>query len=195
MYTFAFVEGGPLKSFEALIETEMDKSIKHFEKELTKVRTGRAHPSMVEDIKVSSYGTFMPLKQVAALSAQDAQTIVIQPWDKGLIVDIEKAISLSDLGVTPINDGQLIRIPLPKMSAARRDELSKIVAQRLEECKISIRTVRKELNTLIEKAEKGKKISEDYSKRLQDTLEKGTKRFTELAEKSSLKKQAEIKEI
>jgi len=195
MLTFTFTEGGPTKPFEAFIEKEMDKSIKHLEKELIKIRTGRSHTSMIEDIKVSSYGTLMPLKELAALSAPDVQLLVIQPWDKGIIPEIEKAISQSDLGVTPVNDGNLIRIQLPRMSSSRRDELSKIVSQRLEECKIGIRNVRKEVQTLIRDTEKNKKISEDYSKRLQDTAQKMTDKVIEMADKMANKKSQEVKEL
>lgn len=110
----SIVEGAPTKQFEKDIETEMDVHLKHFEKELLKVRTGRAHPSMIEDIKVSSYGSFMPLREVAAISAPDAALLVVQPWDKENIPEIEKALSSSDLGLTPMNDGTIIRIQLPK---------------------------------------------------------------------------------
>jgi ribosome recycling factor len=116
------IESGNLKQFEKEIESQMDKHIKHFEKELQKLRTGRAHPSMVEDIRISAYGTTMALKEVGSISVPDAALIVIQPWDKSIINEIEKAVGTSDLGITPQNDGDVIRIKLPPMSSSRREE-------------------------------------------------------------------------
>src|SRR5438105_3993820 len=101
MLTFTFTEGASTKPFETFVETEMDKGLKHFEKELTKVRTGRAHTSMIEDIKVSAYGSLMPLKELAAISAPDSQMLVVQPWDKSIMGDIEKGLGASDLGISP----------------------------------------------------------------------------------------------
>jgi len=185
---FTFIEGSSTKPFEAFIEEQMNPPLKHFEKELSKIRTGRAHTSMVEDIRVICYGSSMPLKELAAISAPESQLLVIQPWDKSLINDIEKAIAMSDLGVTPFNDGDVIRIQLPKMSSSRREELTKALLKRLEECKIGIRNVRKEVHNLIRDAEKTKKVSEDYSKRLQDILQKLTDKFCDIADKVTQKK-------
>ncbi|MBY0109510.1 MAG: ribosome recycling factor [Candidatus Babeliaceae bacterium] len=195
MANYTFTEGASTKPFEQVVEADMLKHIQHFEKELQKIRTGRAHPSMIEDVKVSAYGTIMPLKEVAAISAPDAQLLVIQPWDKTVISEIEKAIMTSDLGVTPQTDGPIIRIVLPKMSSSRRDELSKVLGKRLEECKIALRNVRKDVHTAIRDTEKDKKISEDYSKRLQDLLQKITDKVTAQAETLSSKKEAEIKAL
>ena len=195
MITFTFTEGASTKPFETMVETDMQKHIQHFEKELQKIRTGRAHPSMIEDLKVSAYGTMMPLKETAAISAPDAQLLIVQPWDKTIIPEIEKAITTSDLGVTPQTDGPIIRIVLPKMSSSRREELSKILGKRLEECKIALRNVRKDVHTAIRDTEKDKKISEDYSKRLQDLLQKVTDKVTAQAETLSGKKEAEIKAL
>ena len=189
------VEGANTKTLETEIQQEMLKHIQHFERELAKLRTGRAHPSMVEDIRISCYGTMMPLKEVAAISAPEPQMMIVQPWDKTIIADIEKSISTSDLGVTPLNDGTIIRLVLPKMSTARREELIKVLGKKLEECKISLRGVRKDVHTIIRDTEKDKKISEDYSKRLQDTLQKVTDKQTEAAEALASKKEAEIKSI
>lgn len=188
-------EGASTKQFEKDIETEMDQHIKHFEKELIKIRTGRAHPAMVEDIKVNAYGSLMPLREVAAISAPDVGLLLIQPWDKTLIDDVEKSLAQSDLGVTPANDGNVIRIALPKMSTSRRDELTKILAQKLEACKVSVRNVRKEVQNIIRDTEKSKKISEDYGRRLQDSLQKITDKFIENSDKMAAKKESEIKTL
>ncbi len=195
MANYTFTEGASTKPFETAVESDMQKHIQHFEKELQKIRTGRAHPSMIEDLKVSAYGTMMPLKETAAISAPDAQLLIVQPWDKTIIPEIEKAITTSDLGVTPQTDGPIIRIVLPKMSSSRREELSKILGKRLEECKIALRNVRKDVHTAIRDTEKDKKISEDYSKRLQDLLQKVTDKVTAQAETLSGKKEAEIKAL
>lgn len=195
MFKLAFNENINLKEFEKLVDLEMDPHIKHLERELLKIRTGRAHPSMVEDIKANCYGTMLPLRDLAAISAPDVQLLVIQPWDKTLIPEIEKAISTSDLGAAPANDGNLIRIPLPKMSSSRREELSKTLGKKLEEAKINIRNVRKDVHNLIREADKGKKISEDLSRRLQDLLQKVTDKYTEQADKIAIKKEEEIKSL
>ncbi len=195
MITFNFVEGAPTKQFDSAVENEMQNPLKFFEKELIKIRTGRAHTSMIEEIKVNAYGNIMPLKQVAAISAPDVNLLVVQPWDKGVMADIEKALSTSDLGVTPLNDGNVIRIQLPRMSSDRRDELAKTLSKKLEEAKVALRNIRKEYHNLIRESEKGKKISEDYSKRLQDALQKVTDKMIEAADKLSRKKEEEIRSI
>jgi ribosome recycling factor len=184
-----------LKEFEQALAAEMDKSVKHFERELITIRTGRAHPALVESLKVSCYNTLKNLKEIALISAPEPKMIVIEPWDKGLIPDIEKAISNSDLGVTPFNDGNLIRIRLPEISTSRRDELAKVLNKKLEEARISIRNVRKDFHNLVRDAEKSKKISEDHGRRLNDVLQKITDKFIGTVEQMSLKKENEIKSV
>lgn len=195
MLTFTFTEGAATKPFEQFVEQEMLKSLQHFDKELGKLRTGRAHTSMIEDIRVIAYGTSMPLKECAAIAAPEPQLLTVQPWDKGLMQEIEKALATSDLGITPLNDGSLIRLPLPKLSAGLREDLAKVVAKRLEECKVSIRTVRKDVLELIRATEKGKKVSEDYSKRLQTLLQKITDDMSDKADQAASRKTAEIKTL
>lgn len=188
-------EGAPTKQFEKDIETEMDLHMKHMEKELLKIRTGRALPSMIEDVKVASYGSYMPLKEIAAISAPDAALLVVQPWDKANIPEIEKALSTSELGLSPANDGNIIRIQMPKMSSSRREELSKVLSQKIEQGKIAIRNVRKEVHNLVRETEKAKKISEDYSRRLQEALQKVTDKFIALSDTIGEKKEKEIKAL
>jgi ribosome recycling factor len=195
MLAFTFVEGASTKPLESALDLEMNKPFAHFEKELQKLRTGRAHTSMLEDIKVLAYGSSMSLKDIASLSAPEPQLLVVQPWDKGLMADIEKAIALSEIGVTPRNDGNVLLVPLPKMSGSRRDELQKVLAKRLEEYRVAVRTIRKDVHTLIRTAEKDKKISEDYGKRLQNILQKNVDAAIEKAEQFSSKKEAEIKAL
>ncbi|MBT4855857.1 ribosome recycling factor [bacterium] len=182
------------KSFETVVNEEMEKSIKHFRHNIASIRAGRANPGMVEDIKVLAYEgtTEMKLRELASISTPDALQIIIQPWDKSTLVDIEKAIMNSEVGVTPQTDGELIRLRLPEMSSERRDELKKLLHKRLEECKIAIRNVRKDAHNSIRDAQRAKDISEDFSKRLNDDLQKITDKFTELSNQVSQKKESEI---
>ncbi len=185
-----------IKSFQTPMDAEMAKAIKHFEGELVKIRTGRAHTSMVEDIMVTAYGQNpMPLKSYAAIAAPDAGLLTIQPWDATLVADIEKAIKLSDIGLNPVNDGAVIKLVLPKMSSDRRESLIKILGTKLEECKISIRNVRKDFNNLLRDAKKDKKISENFASRLEDVLQKSTDNFTEKANQLADKKDKELKSV
>lgn len=181
-----------VKSFQSPLEQEMAKPLKHFEGELIKIRTGRAHTSMVEDIPVACYGQpAMAIKSYAAISAPDARLITIQPWDASIIDDIEKAIKGSDLGVSPVNDGKVIKIVLPEMSTARREDLIKVLGKKLEECKIAIRNIRKDFNNILRDA----KISKDFSNRLEDVLQKSTDTFILKADALSDKKEKDIKTV
>jgi ribosome recycling factor len=186
---------GATKPFEQATAEEMTKSIKHFEHELVSLRTGRAHPSMVEDLKVQCYGgeTTMPLKSLASVSTPEGRMIVIQPWDITVVPDIERAIKESDVGVTPQNDGNIIRLILPDMSISRREELKKVLSKKLEECRVGIRSVRKHYQNLVRDTQKAKEISEDFAKRLNDLLQKTTDKFIKQAEVLSSKKEADLK--
>lgn len=191
MIEIAFSEGD-VKSFETPLKTDMDAPIKHFEKELATLRTGRASISLIENIKVQCYGQLMALKEIASLGAPDSRLLTVQPWDKSVMGDIEKAIATSDLGVAPANDGNLIRIQLPQMSAARRDELSKLLNKKTEECKVAIRNVRKDFHNEVRDAEKKRIISEDFAKKLADLLQKITDQFIEKADQMATKKNTEL---
>lgn len=186
-------EGANPKQFEKDVEKEMEEHVKHLEKELLKIRTGRAHPSMIEDVKVTAYGAVMPLREVAAVSAPDVALLLVQPWDKANIPEIEKALSSGDSGLTPMNDGNVIRIQLPKMSSGRRDELVKVLHQKAEQARVAVRNVRKEVQNIIRDTEKAKKISEDYGRRIQETLQKITDKVIESVDAQIAKKENEIK--
>lgn len=186
-------EEGNSSNFEKQLKSEMENPIKHYEKELTAIRTGRASTKLVEDIKVDVYGQQMRLKDLASISAPDARLITIQPWDKTIIIEIEKAINASDLGVAPANDGNLIRIVLPQMTESRRSELERILSKKTEECKIGIRNIRKEFHNLLRESEKEHDISEDFAKRLSDLLQKITDQFTSKIDEMNDKKVKEIK--
>lgn len=182
-----------IKSFQTPMEAEMIKPIKFFEGELIKIRTGRAHTSLIEDVQVAAYGqSAMPLKNVASLSAPEARLLMIQPWDIGIIPDIEKAIQTSEIGINPVSDGKVIRLQLPEMSSQRRDELLKILGKKLEESKIAIRNVRKDFHNLLRDAKKDKVISENFHSRLEDVLQKITDKFIEQAEQLAKKKEKDI---
>ena len=186
---------GQTKPFEEVVDQEMSKSSKHFEHELTAIRSGRAHPSMVEDIKISCYGgsTELPLKNLATVSTPEPRIIIIQPWDQGVVIDIERSLKESDLGLTPQTDGAVIRLVLPEMSSNRRDELTKLLHKKLEECRVAIRNVRKHFHNLIRDTEKDKGISEDFAKRLSDLLQKHTDKSIKFAEDLSVKKEASLR--
>ena len=191
MEDIAFKEGD-VKSFVALLKEHMQNPIKHLEKELATLRTGRASIALIENISIDCYGQHMLLKEVASLSAPESRLLTVQPWDKNIISEIEKAIGSSSLGVAPANDGNIIRINLPPMTSARRDELAKILGKKAEECKISIRTVRKEFQNEIRDAEKKHIISEDFSITLSEHLQKITDQYIENVNKVSEKKESEL---
>ncbi|MDR3646051.1 MAG: ribosome recycling factor [Candidatus Babeliales bacterium] len=181
------------KDFELALKPEMEKPIEFLKKELLKIRTGRANPSMIENVRVQCYGSDMGIKELAAISAPDARLLVVQPWDKTVINNIEKALQTSDLGITPINDGDIIRIQLPNLSSERREEFIKILHKKLEECRIAIRNVRKEFQNAVRDAEKDKDISIDYSKKLLGNLQDITDKYIASAEDVANKKELEIK--
>lgn len=184
-----------IKAYEKDIESQFDQHLKHFEKEISKLRTGRAHPSMVEDIRATCYGSLMPIKELAAISVQDSSILVIQPWDKSTVDDIVKALSKSDLNITPQTDGELIRIKIPPMSLTRREELIKSLHQKLEASKVAIRNSRKDIQNDLREAEKNKIISQDLAKRLQDILQKSTDKFIKFSDNVATEKESEIKNL
>ena len=182
-----------INSFKKPMEAEMTNPLKHFERELVKIRTGRAHTSMVEDIPVSVYGQDpMPLKALGSITAADPRLITIQPWDPSAISEIEKSIELSGIGITPANDGKIIRLRLPEMSAQRRDELIKVLHKKVEEGRISIRNIRKDFHNVIRDGKKDKKISENFFNRLSDVLQEVTDSFISKIEGMAKKKEDDL---
>ena len=185
-----------VKSFQGPMEAEMDKAIKHFERELITIRSGRAHTSLIENIQVSAYGAPpAPLKNIASLAAPEVNLLTIQPWDASILGDINKAIQESDLGVTPINDGKIIRIQLPKMSTTRREELLKVLGKKTEECKVAVRNVRKQFNNVIRDNKKDKTISENFYNRLSDVVQKVTDNYIAKTDQMNKKKEADLTAI
>lgn len=185
---------GDVKTFETTVALEMQTPIKHFERELASIRTGRASTKLIEDIPVACYGSTMKLREVASCGAPDARMLTVQPWDKSLIESIEKALLASDIGITPINDGEMIRLQLPQMSTARRDELIKLLGKKAEECRVGVRGVRKEAQNQLKAAQKGN-ISEDFAKRLADSLQKVTDNTIKVVDELAEKKSSEIRHI
>lgn len=194
MEEIAFIEGDS-KSIETLAKNLMTNAIKHFEKDLLSIRTGRANVSMFDSLKVECYGQIMGIKELATLAAPDARLLTIQPWDPSIIGDIEKALMSSDLGVTPANDGKIIRIQLPQMSANRREELVKILGKKVEECRVAVRNIRKDIHNEIRDADKKHIISEDFAEKLSALLQKITDEFIKKADDQHDKKAAELRAV
>ena len=176
-------------------EEHMKKTIHAFELDLRAYRTGRASPAIVEHLSVNYYDTPTPLQQLATITVPEAQVLMIRPFDAHSLKDIEKSISASDLGLTPNNDGKVIRLIFPRLSEERRNDLIKQVHKRLEEARVSIRNVRRDNQDLLRDFEKEKMISEDDLKRGRDELQKLTDKYIEQAEAVSQRKEEEIREV
>ena len=179
---------------ELLRETEdrMRKTIEVLENDLRAIRTGRASPALVERVMVDYYGTPTPLKQLAVISAPEPQLLTIRPYDPGSLSDIERAILKSELGLTPSNDGRIIRLPIPRLTEERRQELAKMVRQRIEEGKVALRNIRREVLDDLREFEKEKLVSEDDFYRGKDDLQDLTDRYAERMDQVSDRKQQEI---
>ncbi len=158
------------------VEVKMDQSIAAFKNNLTKIRTGRANPALLDSLQVDYYGALLPINQVANVSLLDARTISIQPWEKGMGAKIEKAIRESDLGLNPATMGDLIRVPMPVMTEERRKELTKVVRGEGEGAKIAVRNLRRDANEAVKKLVKEKSASEDDQKRSEADIQKITDR-------------------
>ena len=165
-----------ITSIKNTTETKMDQSIDAFKNNLTKIRTGRANPALLDSVQVDYYGSLMPINQVANVTLLDSRTISIQPWEKGMGAKIEKAIRESDLGLNPSSMGDLIRVPMPAMSEERRKEMTKLVRNEGESCKIAIRNLRRDANDSVKKLVKDKEASEDDQKRADTDTQKTTDR-------------------
>ena len=173
-------------------ETKMGRTIESFKGELQKIRTGRAHPGMLDQIHVDYYGSPVPLSQVAQLSLLDARTIGVQPWEKPMISKVEKAIRESDLGLNPSTTGEIIRVPMPALTEERRKDLTKVVKGLGEDSKVAVRNLRREANEHGKKMLKDKEITEDDERRLVDDIQKLTDRTIAEIDKLVQGKEAEI---
>ena len=176
-------------------EERMEKALAALDRDFAKLRTGRATTALVDGIKADYYGTPTPISQMASIAVPDSRTLTIQPWDKGGIALIEKAIFKSDLGLTPVNDGKLIRIVMPPLTEERRKELGKVARKYSEEGKVAVRNVRRDANDSLKKLEKDKTITEDDQKRSTEDVQKLTDKYVADVDKKCAAKEKEIMEI
>ncbi len=173
-------------------EQKMAKSIESFKNELQKIRTGRAHPGILDQVQVDYYGSMVPISQVANVTLLDARTISVQPWEKGMGAKIEKAIRESDLGLNPATQGDLLRVPMPALTEERRRELTKVVRNAGEDAKIAVRNLRRDANDQAKKLLKDKEITEDDEHRSLDEVQKLTDRVIAEIDRMISAKEAEI---
>ena len=171
---------------------KMAKSVESFKNDLHKIRTGRAHPGLLDQVHVDYYGSMVPLSQVANVTLIDARTISVQPWEKGMGQKIEKAIRESDLGLNPATQGDLLRVPMPALTEERRKELTKVVRHAGEEAKIAVRAVRRDANEHLKKLLKDKLVTEDEERRAQDEVQRLTDRTIAEIDKLVHGKEAEV---
>jgi ribosome recycling factor len=158
-------------------EPRMQKAVEAFKVDISKIRTGRAHPSLLDQVRVDYYGTETPLSQIANISVADARTLAITPWEKKMIPVIEKAIMTSNLGLNPATSSEIIRVPLPALTEERRKELSKVVRNEAESGRVVIRNIRRDANNALKEALKSKEIAEDEERRMTDNIQKLTDKF------------------
>lgn len=175
-------------------EERMEKAIAALKRDFASLRAGKASPSLLDRIQVEYYGAMTPLNQLANITTPDSRTLLIQPWDKSSLADIERAIQKSDLGMTPSNDGAIIRLVVPMLTEERRVELVKTAKKLAEEAKVAIRNIRRDANDSVKKLEKSE-ISEDESKRHQDDIQKLTDKFIAETDKLLASKEKEILEV
>lgn len=176
-------------------EEKMTKAVQVLKKDLLTLRAGRANPAVLDKVLVSYYGSELPINQVANISTPDPRSIVVEPWDKSILSDVEKAITKADLGLTPLNDGKLIRIKIPPLTEERRNELIKVARKMGEEAKVAIRNIRRGANDELKKAEKNGEIPEDLARRGQEEIQKITNRYIEDVDKTVTAKEKEMLEI
>ncbi len=176
-------------------KNRMDKAVAALEKEFSHLRTGRASVALLDGIKVDYYGTPTPIDQIASVSTPDSRTITIQPWDRAAFALVEKAIMKSDLGLTPINDGKLIRIGLPPLTEDRRKDLVKVAKKYTEEAKVAVRNIRRDANDALKKKQKDKAISEDDLRKGEAEIQKTTDSYVAKLDQTLAKKEKEIMEI
>ena len=175
--------------------TRMGKCVETFQGDLKKLRTGRAHPSLIENLKVDYYGTDTPLKQVANISVEDARTLVVSPWEKSMVQAIEKAIHKSDLGLNPMTAGTVIRIPMPALTEERRKDITKVLRQDAEGARVAVRNVRRDVMSDIKDLLKEKLISQDDEKRAETDIQKLTDQNIADIEKHLAAKEKEVMQV
>ena len=177
------------------VDIKMNRSLDAFKRDLNQLRTGRATPSLVENVPVDYFGTPTPLKQIASIAAPDARAIIVTPWDKGAVREIEKGLLKSELGLNPSNDGNIITVPIPPLTNDRRQDMVKLLKRKIEDGKISLRNVRRDGLESLRKLEKDKSISQDENRRAQDQLQKMTDGHTKQIDDTGSAKEAEILQV
>ena len=177
------------------VDTKMNRSLDAFKRDLNQLRTGRATPSLVENVPVDYFGTPTPLKQIASIAAPAARAIIVTPWDKGAVREIEKGLLKSELGLNPSNDGNIITVPIPPLTNDRRQDMVKLLKRKIEDGKISLRNVRRDGLESLRKLEKDKSISQDENRRAQDQLQKMTDGHTKQIDDTGSAKEAEILQV
>jgi len=176
-------------------EARMQKSVEALRNELSKIRTGRAHPGLLEHVHVEYYGTDVPLNQAANITVEDARTLMVTPWEKSMVPVVEKAIVASDLGLNPNTAGQVIRVPLPPLTEERRRELSKVVHQEGENAKVAIRNIRRDANHHLKELMKDKELSEDDERRAESEIQTLTDQYVDRVDELVSGKENELMEI
>lgn len=177
------------------IENKMDKTVSVFQENLSEIRAGRANPAILNKVMVEYYGTPTPINQVAGISVPEARLIVIQPWDMSVLKDIERAILASDIGITPNNDGKVIRLAFPELNEERRKELVKDIKKMAEEAKVAVRNVRRDEMDKAKEQLKNKELSEDEERALEDKIQKETDKYVAKIDEISDKKEKEIMSV
>ena len=177
------------------VDQKMDRSIDALKRELGSIRTGKATPALIENISVEYYGTPTPLNQLASISTPDGRALMVQPWDKQAMSEIEKSLQRSDMGFNPSNDGNTITVPIPPLNTERRQELVRVLKRKLEDGKVSVRNVRRDGQDTLRKMEKDKAISQDENRRSQDQLQKTTDSHTKMIDEVGSAKEAEIMQV
>ncbi len=178
-----------------LAQMEMEEAVNAFRNELARIRTGRASTALLENLHVNYYGTRTPLRQLAGLAAPEARLLVVTPYDKGAMAEIEKAIQTSDLGLNPMNDGKLIRIPIPELNEERRKDLVRHIRKTAEEFRVSIRNHRRDANDKFKQLHKEKKLTDDDFRAAEAKVQQHTTEFIEKLDKILAAKEAEIMEV
>lgn len=173
----------------------MDKTLEALHLEFVKIRTGRAHPSLLDHVLVDYYGSEVPINQVASVTAEDARTLVVSPWERGMMAKVEKAIMTSDLGLNPSNVGTVIRVPLPSLTEERRKDLVKVVRSEAENARIAVRNIRRDANHTLKQRVKDKAISEDDEHRGEERIQKLTDEHVARIDKMLAEKEAELMEV
>ena len=176
-------------------ETRMGKSIEALRQELSKLRTGRAHTSLLDHIRVHYYGSEVPLNQVANVSVQDSRTLGVSPWEKKMVPEVEKAIRDSDLGLNPVTTGDLIRVPLPALTEERRKDMIRLVRNEAENARVAIRNIRRDANHMLKDLVKEKEATEDDERRGHDRIQKLTDRFVAEVDSLLAAKEADLMEV